>query len=80
VASHAPGYLFVTAQPWVEVWVDGEKVARETPVRGLEVPSGKHTMRFVNPASKKGDRIGYKKLADGKKVRFFKSNGEMLDA
>jgi large subunit ribosomal protein L24 len=35
---------------------------------------------IFNPGSKQGDRIGYKKLADGKKVRFFKSNGEMLDA
>ncbi len=33
-----------------------------------------------NPAAKKADRIGFKLLADGKKVRFFKSNGEMLDA
>ncbi len=29
---------------------------------------------------KKGDRIGIKTLTDGKRVRFFKSNGEMLDA
>ncbi len=33
-----------------------------------------------NPGSKKGDRIGFKTLTDGKKVRFFKSNGEMIDA
>ena len=33
-----------------------------------------------NPGAKKADRIGFKTLADGKKVRFFKSNGEMLDA
>jgi large subunit ribosomal protein L24 len=33
-----------------------------------------------NPSSKRADRIGFKALADGKKVRFFKSNGEMLDA
>ena len=33
-----------------------------------------------NPAAKKADRVGIKTLADGKKVRFFKSNGEMLDA
>ncbi len=35
---------------------------------------------IFNPASKKADRIGFKTLTDGKKVRFFKSNGEMLDA
>ena len=33
-----------------------------------------------NPSAKKADRIGFKTLTDGKKVRFFKSNGEMLDA
>jgi large subunit ribosomal protein L24 len=33
-----------------------------------------------NPAVKKADRIGFKTLTDGKKVRFFKSNGEMIDA
>jgi len=33
-----------------------------------------------NPGAKKADRIGFKTLADGKKVRFFKSNGEMIDA
>ena len=33
-----------------------------------------------NPGAKKGDRVGVKQLADGKKVRFFKSNGEVIDA
>ena len=33
-----------------------------------------------NPSSKRADRIGFKTLTDGKKVRFFKSNGEMIDA
>jgi large subunit ribosomal protein L24 len=33
-----------------------------------------------NPGEKKADRIGFKTLTDGKKVRFFKSNGEMIDA
>ena len=45
-----------------------------------EMPLQVSKVAIFNPASKKGDRIGYKKLADGKKVRFFKSNGEMLDA
>ena len=34
---------------------------------------------IFNPATQKADRIGFKTLADGKKVRFFKSNGEMLE-
>ena len=33
-----------------------------------------------NPSAQKADRIGFKTLTDGKKVRFFKSNGEMIDA
>ena len=33
-----------------------------------------------NPGSKRGDRVGVRKLTDGKKVRFFKSNGEVIDA
>ncbi len=32
-----------------------------------------------NPATKKGDRVGIKTLEDGKKVRFFKSNNEVVD-
>ena len=33
-----------------------------------------------NPVTKKGDRVGIRTLADGKKVRFFKSNKETVDA
>jgi large subunit ribosomal protein L24 len=33
-----------------------------------------------NPLAKKGDRIGIRTLADGRKVRFFKSNKEVVDA
>jgi large subunit ribosomal protein L24 len=32
-----------------------------------------------NPATKKGDRVGFKTLDDGRKVRVFKSNGEVVD-
>ncbi|MGC4029672.1 MAG: 50S ribosomal protein L24 [Steroidobacteraceae bacterium] len=32
-----------------------------------------------NPGSAKGDRVGVKTLADGKRVRFLKSNAEVLD-
>jgi large subunit ribosomal protein L24 len=35
---------------------------------------------LVNPASGKGERIGYKVLTDGRKVRVFKKSGEMVDA
>ncbi len=33
-----------------------------------------------NPITKKGDRIGVRTLTDGRKVRFFKSNKETVDA
>jgi large subunit ribosomal protein L24 len=45
-----------------------------------EMPLPASKVAIWNPAAKKGDRVGFKTLADGKKVRFFKSNGEMLDA
>ena len=35
---------------------------------------------LFNPATGKGDRVGIKALEDGRKVRYFKSNGEVLDA
>ena len=34
---------------------------------------------LFNPATNKGDRIGFKVLEDNKKVRYFKSNGEVVD-
>lgn len=34
----------------------------------------------VNPATGKADRVGFKTLKDGRKVRLFKSNQEMIDA
>jgi len=45
-----------------------------------EMPLPVSKIAIWNPAAKKADRVGFKILADGKKVRFFKSNGEMLDA
>jgi large subunit ribosomal protein L24 len=45
-----------------------------------EMPLAISKVALWNPASKKGDRVGVRKLADGKKVRFFKSNGEVIDA
>jgi large subunit ribosomal protein L24 len=34
---------------------------------------------LFNPVSKKGDRAGFRTLDDGRKVRFFKSSGEVVD-
>lgn len=35
---------------------------------------------LMNPATQKGDRVGIRQLEDGRRVRFFKSNGELVDA
>lgn len=35
---------------------------------------------LFNPANQKADRVGFKTLDDGRKVRVFKSNGEVVDA
>jgi large subunit ribosomal protein L24 len=45
-----------------------------------EMPMHVAKIAIWNPTSKKADRVGFKTLADGKKVRRFSSNGEMLDA
>lgn len=34
---------------------------------------------LYNPTTKKGDRIGFRTLEDGRKVRYFKSNNEVVD-
>ncbi|WGS86858.1 50S ribosomal protein L24 [Methylomonas sp. UP202] len=34
---------------------------------------------LYNPKTKKGDRVGFKVLDDGKKVRFFKSTNENVE-
>ena len=45
-----------------------------------EMPLPLCKVALWNPSTKKGDRVGVKHLTDGKKVRFFKSNGEVIDA
>jgi large subunit ribosomal protein L24 len=35
---------------------------------------------LFNPATGKPDRVGFRSLDDGRKVRFFKSNSEVVDA
>ena len=45
-----------------------------------EVPLDISNVALWNPAAKKGDRVGLRLLADGRKVRFFKSNKEVVDA
>jgi len=45
-----------------------------------EMPLDTSNVMLVNPTTGKGDRVGFKLLEDGKKVRVFKSNGERVDA
>jgi large subunit ribosomal protein L24 len=43
-----------------------------------EVPIHVSNVAIWNPVTRKPDRIGFRRLEDGRKVRFFKSNGEVL--
>ena len=45
-----------------------------------EMPIDVSNLAIFNPTTGKGDRVGFKILEDGRKVRYFKSNGEVLDA
>jgi large subunit ribosomal protein L24 len=44
-----------------------------------EMPLQVSNVALFNPATGKGDRVGFKMLDDGRKVRVFKSNGEVVD-
>ena len=44
----------------------------------MEVPIDVSNVAIWNPVTQKADRIGMRLLEDGRKVRFFKSNGEQL--
>jgi large subunit ribosomal protein L24 len=45
-----------------------------------EMPIHISNVMLFNPTTQKADRIGIKVLDDGRRVRYFKSNGEMVDA
>jgi large subunit ribosomal protein L24 len=60
---------------------------RPNPIKGQtggivdkEMPIQASNVALFNPATGKGDRIGFRVLDDGRKVRFFKSNGEVAEA
>jgi large subunit ribosomal protein L24 len=64
-----------------------KKHQKPNPVKGVaggiiekEMPIDISNIALFNPATQKADRVGIKVLEDGRKVRFFKSNGEVLDA
>ncbi|MEJ2416914.1 MAG: 50S ribosomal protein L24 [Exilibacterium sp.] len=60
-------------KPNPQMGVAGGIVEKEAPIQVSNVA-------IYNPATKKGDRVGFKILEDGKKIRIFKSNGEAVDA
>jgi len=45
-----------------------------------DMPIDISNVALFNPQTKKADRVGFKMMQDGRKVRVFKSNGEMVDA
>jgi large subunit ribosomal protein L24 len=45
-----------------------------------EMPLHISNVALLNPVTGKADKVGFKFLEDGKKVRYFKSNGEVLEA
>jgi len=64
-----------------------KKHAKPNPMKGItggiinkEMPIDISNVALFNTVTKKADRVGYKVLKDGKKVRVFKSNGEAVDA
>jgi large subunit ribosomal protein L24 len=64
-----------------------KKHVRPNPIKGVaggivdkDMPIHVSNVALFNPATKKADRVGFKMLEDGRKVRVFKSNGELVNA
>lgn len=60
-------------RPNPQAGVAGGVVEREASIHISNV-------NVLNPASGKGERVGFKVLEDGRKLRVFRSSGEALDA
>lgn len=63
-----------------------KKHTKANPMAGAEggivdkaMPLAISNVMLFNPMTNKGDRVGFKALEDGRKVRYFKSNGEVVD-
>ena len=64
-----------------------KKHQRPNPMKGVtagiiekEMPLHISNVALFNPTGSKADRVGVKTLEDGRRVRYFKSNGEVIDA
>jgi large subunit ribosomal protein L24 len=60
-------------KPNPQLGVAGGIIEKEAPIQASNVA-------IYNPATKEADRVGFKLLEDGKKLRVFKSSGEAVDA
>jgi len=63
-----------------------KKHQRPNPMKGQtggvvdkDMPIHISNVALFNPATQKADRIAFKVLSDGRKVRVFRSNGEQVD-
>ena len=63
-----------------------KKHQRPNPMKGLtggvvdkDMPIHISNVALFNPATQKADRIAFKVLSDGRKVRVFRSNGDQVD-
>ncbi len=63
-----------------------KKHQKPNPQKGIEggivekaMPIHISNVALYNQATKKADKVGFKTLDDGTKVRFFKSNNEIVD-
>jgi len=45
-----------------------------------EMPIDISNVMIFNPTTSKGDRVGIRQLEDGRRVRYFKSNDEVVDS
>ena len=64
-----------------------KKHQRPNPMKGIaggiidkEMPLHISNVALYNPATKEADRVGIRVLEDGRRVRYFKSNDEVIDA
>ncbi len=67
IRTAAPGTLDVSCQPWCRVFVDGKDVGKPSPIVGLSIAAGRHTLKMEHPPTgrsrevviqvKPGDRV-----------------------
>ncbi len=55
------------------------RAGRKGGILESEAPLDLSNLQIYNPTTDRPDRIGFRTLEDGRKVRFFKSNNEVID-